>query len=139
MLAGRAKTKPRRTVGAIALASAAIGLGVSAAAPAVVHPSEDQARQVVRQFFDTLNARQFTKTCDLMSTRFFRENRVPAKRRCVLGLAATFTMTATVHVRILDVRSERDRTVVRAVANGVPGLIVLVEEGDRLKILSVGA
>lgn len=125
--------------GAAALASVAVGLGLPIDSAAGDRPGENQARQVVRTFFDTLNAGQFTKTCDLMSARFFRANRIPEKRRCAFGLAAGFTTTARVHFRIVGIRSEHDRTVVRAVANGAPGQIVLVVEGDRFKILSVGA
>jgi hypothetical protein len=92
---------------------------------------------VVERFFQTINARHFAKTCDLMSRRFYRENHVPDKRRCAIGLAAIFAMSPTIFFRITGVRSEGELTIVRAVANGAHGSISLVREGGRLKILSV--
>ena len=129
----------RSLVGAAILASAALGSAVPSAAAAGGRPAEAEARKVVRQFFQTLNNRQFAKTCDLMSRRFYRENHVQSKRRCVLGFAATFTNTAIVHFRIVSIRRDHAQVTVRAVANGAPGSIVLVREDGRLKILSLQA
>jgi hypothetical protein len=57
----------------------------------------------------------------------------------MLGLAATFSNTATIHFRVVSIRSDHGRTIVRVLANGAPGTIVLVREDGRLKILSIHA
>jgi hypothetical protein len=136
------KTKIRGI--AATAAGAALALAAASAVPATAAASgpwavaRSQARTVVRTFFRTLNARQYAKTCDLLSKRFFRINHVPNRRRCVLGLQATFSMTVAIRFRITGIRGDGGRAVVRAIANGAPGEIVLVKEGGAFKILSVG-
>jgi hypothetical protein len=122
------------------------GLAVTTFAPGVGsgsarggNTSDLQARAVVRRFFQTINARDFAKTCELMSVRFYRRNHVPDKRHCVIGLTAGLTMSPTVSFRIITVRTDGEQTIVRATANGAAGKIVLINEHGRLKILSVGS
>jgi hypothetical protein len=128
-----------RSILVTAAATALIALGAAPAFPATGASLEARARAVVGEFFRTINAREFGRTCDLMSARFYKENHIPNRKRCVLGLTVTFTNTATIHVRILGVRREVDQVVVKALANGAPGTIVVVREAGGLKILSVGS
>jgi len=122
-----------------ALAAAVLATSGALAAPSGEPSAATRASAVavVEQFFKTINARQFAKTCNLMSVRFFRENHVPDKRACALGLAAVFTMYPTISFRITGVSTDGELTVVRTVANGAPGRITLLREGGSLKIVSV--
>ena len=121
------------------LVLAALGLGIAFAASAGRSSAETQARVVVGEFFQTINARRFARTCDLLSSRFYRENHVPDRRHCVLGLSVGFAMSPSVRFRIVDVRTEGDLTIVQALANGAAGRIVLVRETGGFKVLSVGS
>ena len=135
----------RRWAAAAFLAAVVLaGLGVGTAGAAHGHdsaarPGEAEARAVVRAFFQTINAHQFARTCELFSRRFYVRNHIADKKRCALGLAAGVGMGPHVFFRILGVHTTDAVTVVRALANGAPGAIVLVKEGGRLKILSVGS
>jgi hypothetical protein len=129
----------RTNIGVAILASAALGFAAPGVAADSGRPAVAEARQVVHRFFQTLNDRKFAKTCELMSKRFYRANHIQNKRRCMLGLAATFSNTATVHFRVVSIRSDQGRTTLRVLANGAPGTIVLVREDGRLKILSIQA
>ena len=114
-----------------------IGLGAAPVSAARGLTLEAQARNVVGEFFQTINARQFAKSCDLLSRGFYKQNRIPDKKRCVLRLTAGLTNTPTVFFRILGVRLQGDEAIVRARANGAPGQITLVRESGALKILKV--
>ena len=126
-----------------AIVLAGLWVGVSGATPrhadAAARPAEAQARAVVQLFFQTINAHQFARTCGLFSKRFYVRNHVPDEKHCALGLAAGVGMGPRVFFRILGVHTTGELTVVKALANGAPGAIVLVKEGGRLKILSVGS
>ena len=100
---------------------------------------EALARSTAREFFQAINARRFEKTCELMSAGFYRENHVPNKARCILALRAGFTWAPSFRFRITSVRVDGDRATVRALANGAPGAIQLVEDAGRFKVLSVGS
>lgn len=95
------------------------------------------ARRTALEFLDSINARRFERTCRLLSARFYRENHVPDKARCVLALRIGFTWAPSFRFRILGVHVDGHRAIVRAVASGAPGKIVLVEEAGRLRVLSV--
>ena len=99
---------------------------------------EALARSTAREFFQTINARQFERTCELMSARFYRENHVPDRARCVLALRIGFTWAPTFRFRILGLRFVGERAIVAANANGARGRIVLVEESGRFRVLSAG-
>jgi len=132
--------KTRRTLAAAAAAGVAagvLGLGIAFAALSSSASFEAQARAVAGEFFQTINSRRFARTCDLMSARFYREKHVSDKKRCVLGLTVGFAMSPAVRFRILSVRAEGDRAVVKALANGLPGEIVLVKESGHVKVLSL--
>jgi len=121
-----------------------LGVVVAAAVGIALSPSkasaspEAKATAVARQFMRSLGTAQFARTCRLLSTRFYRENHVPSRQRCELALRATFT-GAAVRFKILNahVDRERNRAVVRALANGAPGTIVLVQEHGLFRVLSV--
>ena len=131
---------PRKTLAAAILAGqllAAPVLGATTASAASGLTLEAQARTVVGEFFQTINARQFGRTCDLLSRAFYRQNHIPDRKHCVLGLTVGLTNTPTVFFKILGVRPEGGGAVVRTRANGAPGQIVLVRESGALRILKV--
>jgi hypothetical protein len=101
-------------------------------------PSEEaRARATVGLFFDTINARQYARTCDLLSVAYYQRYRLLNKERCALGLRVGFMWTQEIHYRITSVDVNRDRAVVETLADGVPGQIVLVREGEALKVVAV--
>jgi hypothetical protein len=115
-----------------------LGLGGTPVSTAGRAALEAQARAAVSEFFQTINAKQFGRTCDLMSVRFFRQNRIPDRKRCVLGLSVGFA-NQTVVFRVLGVRLQGEAAIVRTLANGAPGKIVFVRESGALKILRLDA
>jgi hypothetical protein len=124
----------RMPLAATGLTAAALGLGLACGAS---ESSETQAAAVATSFFRSLDARDYAGTCELMSTRFYRQNHVPSKARCVLGLRIGFMWAPSIRFRVLGVRVDGRRAVVSAVANGAPGRIVLVEEHGSFRVLSV--
>jgi len=126
----------------IALVGAAVALLVSTvggygAASRRTVSADTRAAAVAVRFFRSLNERRYGETCRLMSARFYRENHVPSRTRCALGLRIGFAWAPEIRFRIVDVRIDGSRAVVSAVANGAPGRIALVEEAGLFKILSV--
>jgi len=121
----------------VTLVAAALVLVLSLSAPSSAASTKAKAGVVARQFMHSLNAKRFERTCRLMSTRFYRENHVPSRERCVLGLRVGFMGAPEVRFKILGVRVQGDEVVVRGLANGAPGKIVLVEENHLLKVLSL--
>jgi hypothetical protein len=57
----------------------------------------------------------------------------------VIGLTVGFATSPHVFFRILGVRPEGDRAIVRTLANGAPGRMVLVKEAGSFRVLSVGS
>ena len=114
--------------------AAALVLGLASGASEL---SETQAAAVATSFFRSLNARHYARTCELMSTRFYRQNHVRSKARCAFGLRIGFMWAPSIRFRILDVSVDGRRAVVSAIANGAPGRIVLVEEQGSFRVLSV--
>jgi hypothetical protein len=98
---------------------------------------EREARSTVAQFFASINARNFDKTCDLFSKRFYRAHRFRDKALCVLTLKIGFTWEPSYRFQIVGVKIDGDRAIVRALADGFPGRLVLVREVGRYKILAV--
>jgi hypothetical protein len=99
--------------------------------------AEARAAATVTMFFRSINARHYARTCELMSVRFYRENHVPTKERCVLGLRVGFMWSPSIRFRIIGVLVDGRRAVVTAIANGAPGRIVLVDDHGSFRILSV--
>jgi len=124
---------------ALLAASALAGLGF--ALPRVGNGSsvEQQARRAASDFFESVNARRFDRTCDLLSRRFYRANRLRDKAFCALALRIGFTWGPSYRFRIVGVRKDGDRVIVRALASGVPGHLVLIREDGRMKVLAVQA
>jgi hypothetical protein len=130
----------RRTLVTIAVAAAVV---VSLAGATVdsqkgtARSTEARARAVAAEFIRTINAKRFEQTCRLLSTRFYRQNHIPTRARCVLGLRIGLTGAPTYRFRILGVRVDAERAVVQALANGVPGQLVLVAESGGFRVSSV--
>jgi hypothetical protein len=116
---------------------ATLGLCLTPASSAHGLATEDQARAVVSEFFRTINAREFGRTCNMMSPRFYVRNQISGRKQCVLGLTVGFANSPTVFFRILGVGSAGERTLVSVLANGAPGQIVLVEESGLLRVLAL--
>jgi hypothetical protein len=88
-------------------------------------------------FFQSINARRYARTCDLLSVGYYRRYKLLNKERCALGLRVGFMWSEEIHYRITSVTVYPDRTVVETPADGVPGQIVLVSERGALKVLAV--
>jgi hypothetical protein len=131
-------TRKRLTLVAAVFAGFALTIGVGFSAPTQGQSREALARSIVREFFESINTRRYERTCDLMSARFYRDNNVPDHARCVLALRIGFTWSQSFRFRILGVRLNGPRAIVSALANGARGRIVLIEEADRFKVVSVG-
>lgn len=130
----------RRTLvtAAVAAAAAASLAGATVAShQASAGSTEARARAVAADFLRTINTRRFERTCRLLSTRFYRQNHIPSREHCVLGLRIGFTGAPTYRFRILSVRVDAGGAVVQAVANGVPGQLVLVAESGVFRVSSV--
>jgi hypothetical protein len=73
-----------------------------------------------------------------LSAEFYRVNRVPDKKHCVLGFTLGMN-TGSNRFEITGVRAEERLMVVSALANGAPGEVLLVEEAGQLKVLELRA
>jgi hypothetical protein len=131
-------TRKWLTLGVTAIAGFALTVGVAFSGSGHGQSREALARATTREFFQTINARHFERTCQLMSARFYRENHVQGRARCVLALRIGFTWAPTFRFRILGVHFVGSRAIVAANANGAPGRIVLLEESGRFRVLSAG-
>jgi hypothetical protein len=122
-----------------AAALAGLGIGFALAAPRgnTAATAAAEARSVAVTFFRTIDQRRYGQTCDLLSTSFYRRNHVPDKRHCMLGLSVGMAMAPSYRFEITNVRMTRRGALVSALANGVPGRLVLVREGSSFKILAV--
>ena len=119
-------------------AAALLGLGLALSGAAHGPSPEARARQTALEFFQTIDARRYEQTCNLLAADFYRQNHVPDKARCALALRIGFTWAPSYRFRIVGVRVRGDRAVVEALANGAPGQVVLVQEDGRFKVVSVG-
>jgi hypothetical protein len=130
--------KARTLISALfaAAALAGFGVGLSLADPSGSSATAE-ARAVDAQFFRAIDQRRFAQTCDLLSALFYRQHRVPDKRRCVLGLSVGMAMAPSYRFEIARVQLTRRGAVVSARADGLPGRLVLVREGNGFKILAV--
>lgn len=104
-----------------------------AARPSVVA----EARNVATEFFRSINARDYERTCSLLSAGYYERHKLQSKRDCALGLRVGFTWAQEIRFRLTGVRRTGDRLVVEAIADGASGSLVLVPEHGRLRILSV--
>ncbi len=130
--------KTRTLISALFAAAALGGLGIGLALAASRGSSAAaEARTVASQFFSTIDQRHYAQTCDLLSARFYRQNHVPDKRHCVLGLSVGMAMAPSYRFRITGVQVTRDGAIVSALANGLPGHLVLAREQGGFKVLAV--
>jgi hypothetical protein len=131
-------SKPFMVLAAV-VAAAALTIGVGFSSSADELSREALARSTVREFFQSINARHYEKTCALMSAHFYHYNHVPDRARCALALRIGFVWTQSFRFRILAVRTNGSKAIVTALANRAPGRIVLIEEAGRFKVVSVGS
>jgi hypothetical protein len=117
---------------------AALALAITLAGAGTGPSEEERARGLVEEFFQTINARQYERVCDLLSAEFYRENRVPDRKHCVLGFSLGIS-GGSYRFEITGVRAEGRGMVVSALANGAPGEVLLVEEAGQLKVLKLRA
>ena len=94
-----------------------------------------EARAVVSDFFDSLNARRYGRTCLLLSREYYRRHRVRSARYCAASLRVALTWSQSVDFRLIHVAVHRHGAVVDADVNGDPGRIELVAERGRLRVL----
>jgi hypothetical protein len=121
----------------VAVLGALLAAGVARPASTGATSAEAQAKAAAIRFMQTLNAKRFEDVCHMMSARFYRENDVPDEARCVLGLRIGFIGTDAVRFKVLGAHVDNGRAVVRALADGAPGQIVLVQERGVFKVLSL--
>jgi hypothetical protein len=126
-------------LGVTVLAGLALTIGVGFSGSNDASSREALARSTAREFFQTINNRHFERTCELLSSRFYRDNHVPDRARCVLALRIEFTWAQSFQFKILGVRLANRRAIVAVNANGAPGRVVLLEEKGRFRVLSVGS
>ena len=126
-------------IGATAVLSAigTLGFGAKIAAPGQTGITEATARGVVVEFFRSQNERRFDRTCGLLSRGFYDASALPDRPTCVALLRVGFLWSGRIEFRIRAVEHVEDGFVVRAIADGAPGRIVLVREGRNLRILAV--
>lgn len=125
----------KTVVGGLVALSAGTAVGLVAPTD---RPSEEAvARATVGRFFQTINARQYARTCDLLSVGYYRSYKLLNKERCALGLRIGFMWSQEIHYRVTSVKVYQHRAVVQTLADGVPGQIVLVPAGGGLKVLAV--
>jgi hypothetical protein len=120
------------------VAAVALPLGVGAVVDDAERSSisEVEARQIVAQFFQTLNARDYDATCALLADRYFaREG--SERRNCAIGLRVGFLWSQQVRWRITGVRIDGDRAFVDTLADGSAGTLVLVRSEAGVRVLAV--
>jgi hypothetical protein len=126
-------------IGAIAAISALCTLAVRTTILASGHhdATEASARRVAVEFFRSQNDRQYDRTCRLLSHGFYTSHRLPDPQTCVALLRIGFLFSGRIQFRILGVERHGTGFVVRALADGAPGRMILVRENGNLRILSV--
>jgi hypothetical protein len=128
--------KTRTLVAALLVSAAGAGVAIPLAA-SHGNAAVAEARSTATSFFRTIEARQYSETCDLLSRGFYRRNHVPDKRHCVLGLSVGMAMAPSYRFEITSVELTKHGAIVSATANRVPGQIVLIREASGFKVLAV--
>jgi hypothetical protein len=98
---------------------------------------EREARRTAAAYFASMNAKSFYDTCALLSKRFYRVHHLRDQTVCALTLRIGFAWEQPYRFQIVGVEIDGERAIVRALADGVPGWLVLVREAGRYKILEV--
>ena len=127
------------------LAAAAVlsGFGTfGAGGPMVASGANDvafatQAQHVATEFFQSQNERRYDDLCALFSRGFIRAHALRDRRTCAAVTRVAFVWNLKIDFRIGKLVRVGDHYAVQAVADGAPGLIVLVREDGGLKILAV--
>jgi hypothetical protein len=96
-----------------------------------------EARRVAVEFFRSQNDRRYDDTCRLLSRGFYRSHALRDQRTCAAVLRVAFVWNGRIEFRIGAITLEADRVVVRAVADGSPGSLLLVREDGALRILAI--
>lgn len=131
---------PRWTAIRVAIAAlllVTLGIGARHTTSARAYATDARARSVVVEFFRSQNERQYDRTCRLLSHRFYTRHRLPDRPTCVALLRVSFMWSGPIEFRIGAVERNGDVFVVRSIADGAPGRIVLARESGDLKVLSV--
>jgi len=132
-----------RWLTALAVAAVLSGFGTfGAGGPMVASGANEvafavQARQTAVEFFRSQNERRYDDLCALLSRGFIRAHALRDRRTCAAVTRVAFVWNGKIEFSIGKVVREGDRFVVQAIADGAPGLIVLVREDGGLKILAV--
>ena len=127
------------------LAAAAVlsGFGTSGVGgPVVASGANDvafavQAQHVATEFFRSQNERRYDDLCALFSRGFIRSHALRDRRTCAAVFRVVSVWNEKIDFRIGKLVRVGDHFAVQAVADGAPGLIVLVREDGSLKILAV--
>ena len=132
-----------RWLATLAAAAVLSGFGTSGAGgPMVASGSNDvafavQAQHVAFEFFQSQNERRYDDLCALFSRGFIRAHALRDRRTCAAVTRVAFVWNGKIDFRIGKLVRSGGHFAVRAVADGAPGLIVLVREDGSLKILAV--
>jgi len=122
---------------ATAATSLVATLGLAGDTLAVGRATAIEARGVAVEFFRSQNERRYDDTCRVLSNGFIRSHRLRDRRTCSAMLRVNSVWNLKIAFRIGSVALDADRVVVQAVADGVPGRLVMVRESGNLRILAV--
>lgn len=132
-----------RWIATVAAAAVLSGFGTSGVGGSTAESGANdvalavQARHVAAEFFQSQNERRYEDLCGLLSRGFYETHALRDRRTCAAVSRVAFVWSSKIEFRIGKVVREGDRLAVQAVADGAPGLIVLVGEDGSLKILAV--
>ena len=124
-------------IGATAAIAAlgAVGIGATVLRSGHTDATAARARRVAVEFFRSQNERQYDRTCRLFSRGFYVRHRLRDRQTCAALLRVSFMWSGHIDFRVGAVeRIASGVVVVRAIADGSPGRIVLVSENGELKI-----
>ena len=126
-------------IAALAAALSGVGwLGLGARlASGDTDPAGRRAKEIAVAFFRSQNERRYDQTCRLFARGFYEKHRLRDQPTCEAVLHVGLTWSGRIDFTIGTARRLGDRFVVPAMADGTPGRIVLVREGNDLRILAV--
>jgi hypothetical protein len=125
------------TTGAALATSLVATLGLAGDVRAAGQTVAVEARGVAVEFFRSQNERRYDDTCRVLSRGFIESHALRDRRTCAAVLRIVSVWNGQIAFRIGKATIEGSRVVVRAVADGAPGRIVLVREGGLLRILEL--
>jgi len=121
----------------VAVLLALLGLAPAVAGAKARMFEEGEARGVAQEFVRTINTREYAKTCELLSARYYQENRVPDREQCAWRLTLSFAWSQAFRFKIGQVRVHGDRAVISALADGLAGKLLLIREDGAFKVLGL--